>query len=129
MSDALKPCPFCNSVTSPIIWESIELNYTNWVFCVYCGGCGARHGYRGTLEECIAAWNTRAPQPPQWIACADREPEHDGRYAILYGDKDGKRHLRQFTGDFLVNYGWGSVVDGQQVYFWMEIPPPPGDKP
>ena len=52
MTDKLKPCPFCGGEAEKQ-WGMMAIY---WVECTDCGAEGSQHG---SLEEAIAAWNTR----------------------------------------------------------------------
>lgn len=57
MNNNLKPCPFCGSESAICI---IKENDEYVVCCDYSqGGCGATAGYRESIKEAKAIWNTR----------------------------------------------------------------------
>ena len=56
MTDALKPCPFCNDIASAI--DDGDPPYPE--YCVECYNCEARGPWCKTHAEAIAAWNRRA---------------------------------------------------------------------
>jgi Lar family restriction alleviation protein len=60
-SNLLLPCPFCGPhVNPPIMNKQKFTKYHDEHFYVGCTSCGAEHNiFSKTIEEAIAAWNTR----------------------------------------------------------------------
>jgi len=58
----------------------------------------------------------------EWIDVNDRLPEHDGRYAVVYEQRNIRR---RFIGDYLcAEERWTSMLDAK-VTHWLELPPLP----
>lgn len=61
----IKPCPFCGSEHAPLQYCFLPDEYYHEVtYAVICNqrlndGCGAMTGRKRTIEDAIAAWNTR----------------------------------------------------------------------
>lgn len=89
MTHNLKPCPFCGD--EPTLRKSqAPFRAEYMVICVR--GCGACNGWKDTVDEAIAAWNTR--QEPDdlirtVISCRTQGPNeiHDTMTAICPGNK------------------------------------------
>lgn len=72
MSDGLKPCPHCGSVTAPEISNCVDLETCGRFeecagetsLCVVCsvhnGGCGASGGFAANEDGAISKWNARS---------------------------------------------------------------------
>lgn len=120
---ALKGCPFCGG--TEIADEDCSDMHQNGTQ-IACDGCGASirgWGSSSCYRNAVTAWNRRA-DGAGWVRCSDRNPEHDGRYLVLYRSGD-RPHLRAFVGDWLSNYGWSAIVDDTVIVYWSEIPAPP----
>ena len=56
MTHNLKPCPFCGD--EPTLRKS-QAPFRAEYMVICARGCGACNGWKDTVDEAIAAWNTR----------------------------------------------------------------------
>lgn len=56
-----KHCPFCRGTAEPVRMPFV--NDEGFGYVVQCNGCWAKTGYYDTVEEAIAAWNSRDNVP------------------------------------------------------------------
>jgi len=58
----------------------------------------------------------------EWKYDSVDRPKEDGRYLIAYRYRNNT-NLRYFVADYLVNYGWQTMMDNMEVVGWQEIEP------
>lgn len=56
-----------------------------------------------------------------WVEFDEKNPPREGRYAILYRYRD-QPFLKAFTGDYLYNVGWASMLPDTRVTHYFELP-------
>lgn len=71
MSEELEPCP-CGAKACPPYDAGID--QPNWILCCMRPECLFIVEWADTKEQCVAAWNTRAPSPDE-----EPEPENLGQ--------------------------------------------------
>jgi hypothetical protein len=90
----LKPCPFCGGPASLGDYRSGPFPDVDPDLCfsVGCanGGCIGHETHIQnfiTAGEAIAAWNTRAPQEPQWEQMTEKKTFKDGEFIVIRRSK------------------------------------------
>lgn len=146
MSVELKPCPFCGKKPSSLITNVTRQHY---ISCQNeeCFAAPTSDGFR-SLDEAIAAWNTRsahAVKPLEWqpieTAPKARTKENPGRrgpYILLSNDCGTwvGCHFPEYVSGYKPKNPWASMMlnvrhmgstKGLVPTHWMPLPGPPID--
>ncbi len=124
----LKPCPFCGCAA---IVTTAESGFEEAVCDNAICPISPRTGKRGSKQQAITAWNTRAT-PTGTIITKDEtsRPPNDKRVVMqfeLYGRKDGKFTVKWSTPEF----AFGRTLSKGDCWWPIDNmfqPPTSGDK-